>query len=120
MAISCLKARIWNRITYRKVVNHLTLLRGDVEIAMHFLIVECADACSTQAERFRGEIQALSKGASLEMHIAVAAVAMRTGGAVEIADHRKCHASVAREILSETQARGRDALVARFDSLQLG
>ena len=102
------------------MVHHLSLLGRQVEITVHLLIVERADAGRSQPERFRGEIQAMADGACFEMHIAITTVAMGAGGTIEIADHRERHACVTGEILPEAQARGRDALVAAFDLLQLG
>jgi hypothetical protein len=43
MPISCLQARIGNRITDREMVHHLPLLGRQVEITVHRLIVERAD-----------------------------------------------------------------------------
>ena len=82
---------------------------------MHFLIVERADAGGSQPQRFRGEIQPMADGARFEMHIAISAIAVGAGGAIEIADHGERHARVPGEILAEAQAGGGDALVARFD-----
>ena len=62
----------------------------------------------------------MAYGSCLEMHIAITAVTMGAGGAIEIADHRERHACVTGEILPEAEARGRDALVATLDLLQLG
>src|SRR5438132_14274213 len=45
---------------------------------------------------------------------------MSAEGTLEIADHRERHACVTGEVLPEAQARGRDALVATPDALQLG
>ena len=114
-AAHALQARIGNRVADREMVHHLSLLGRHVEIAMHFLIVERADAGGAQPERFRGKIQAVADGAGFEMHIAITTVAVSAGGTIEIADHRKRHAGVPGEILPEAQARGRDALVATFD-----
>ena len=44
---------------------------------------------------------------------------MSAEGTPEIADHRERHACVTGEVLPEAQARGRDALVATPDLLQL-
>jgi hypothetical protein len=54
------------------------------------------------------------------MHIAIATVAIDTSGTIEIADHRKGHAGVSGEVLTETKTSGRRALVATLDLLQLG
>ena len=120
MAFSSLKARIGDRITNRKVVHHLSPLRRHAEITMHVVIVESADAGGPQPQRFRRQVQALADGARLEMHIAITAVARAAHGTLQIADHRKRDARVARQILPEAQARGRNALVAALDPLQLG
>jgi hypothetical protein len=44
MAISCLKARIGNRITDHERVHDLSLLGRQVEITVYLLIIERADA----------------------------------------------------------------------------
>src|ERR1017187_9378817 len=95
IATSCGKARIANRIAYREVVDHLPLLRRQVEITVHFVVVESANACRAQPERFGGEIQAVADRAGFEMHIAVTTIAMGAAGAIEIADHRERCAGVA-------------------------
>src|SRR5579863_4113934 len=119
MAISGLEARIGNRIADREMVHHLTLGEGQVEIAVHRIVVECADAGRTYAVRFGGEIQAMADGARFEMHVSITAVAVSASGPFEVADHRECHAGVAGEVLPEAQARGRDALVTVLDALEL-
>ena len=85
----------------REMVHHLSLRRRDVEITVHFRIVERADAGGSQPERFRGEIQALTDGAGFEMYIAITTVTMGADGAVEIADHRERQACVTGEFLPE-------------------
>src|SRR5258708_26721575 len=52
------------------------------------------------------------------MHVAITAVAMRTGGAVEIANHGECNAGIAGKVLPQAKAGGRDALIAVPDPLQ--
>ena len=101
MAISCFKARIGNRITDREVVNHQSLLGRQVEIAVHFLIVECANSGRPQSECFGGKIQAVAGGAGFEMHVAVSTITMRAGGTSKIADHGERHACVTGEVLPE-------------------
>jgi hypothetical protein len=64
IGISCLEARVGNRITDREMVHHLSLLGRQVEITVHLIIVERADAGCPQPERFRGEIQAVADGAA--------------------------------------------------------
>src|SRR5437764_6473761 len=120
MAISCLESWIGNRITDRKMVHHLSLVGRQVEITVHFLIIERANASRPQPERFRGEIQAVADGACFEMHIAVTTITMGADGTLKIADHRESHACVTGELLPEAQACGRDALVATPDLLQFG
>ena len=102
------------------MVYHLSLLGRQVEITVHLIIVERADAGRPKPKRLRSEIQALADGAGFEMHIAITTVSIGAGGTIEIADHRERHACVTGEILPEAQARGRDALVATLDLLQLG
>src|SRR4051812_42193792 len=118
MTNSRLQARIESRIPDRKMVHHLSLLSRELEITVHVFVIERPDASRSQPERFCGEIQPLSYGACLEMDIAITTFTMNTGGAIEIPDHRKRHAGVAREILSQTQTRGRNALVATHNLLQ--
>ena len=102
IVISTLEARIDDWITDREVVDNLSLFGRQVEIMMHLIIVERADARRAQPERFRREIHSLADGACFEMHIAIAAVAIDAGGTVEIADHRKGHARITGEVLPET------------------
>ena len=102
------------------MVHHLSLPGRQVEIAVHLFIIERADAGRPESERFRREIQPLADSSGFEMHVAITAVTMGADGALEIADHRERHACVTGEILPETQARGRNALVATLDLLQFG
>src|SRR5688500_5745901 len=94
MASLCLKARIGNGITDREMVHHISLLRRQVEIIMHLVIVKRADASCPESERLRGEIQAVTDGACFEMHIATTTVSMGADGTLDIADHRERHACV--------------------------
>ena len=102
------------------MVHHLSLLRSYVEIPVHFVIVERADAGRTEPKRFRGEVHSVTDGAGFKMYIAITAFTMDSDRAFKIADHRERYTGVAGEVLSEAQTRGRDALVATLDSLQLG
>ena len=102
------------------MVYDLSLVGYQVEITVHLIIVEGADAGRTQSKRFSGEIQAVADSACFKMHIAITTVAIGASGTLEIADHRKSHAGVTGEVLPEAQASGRDALVATLDLLQLG
>ena len=97
--LSTPEARIGDWITNREVVDNLSLFRCQVEVVMHLIIVERADARCTQPERFCSKIHSLADGTCFEMHIAIAAVAVGTGGTFEIADHRKGYARIAREVL---------------------
>src|SRR5262245_39007761 len=102
------------------MVDHLSRCGCQVEMAMYFIIEEGADSCCPQSERFGGEIELLSDGACLQMHITVPAIAVGADGPIHIGDHRECYACVSGEVLPEAQAGGRDALIAGADLLQLG
>src|SRR5712692_8812283 len=101
MAISCFETRIADRITDGEMVHHLPLLGSQIEIALHRLIVERADAGRPQAECFRGQIQAVADGARFQMHITITTVTMGADGTLEIADHRERHTCVTGEFLPE-------------------
>src|SRR6185312_7005394 len=116
----CLKTRVGNRITDREMVNDLFAPGRQIEIMVHFLIVERANSGSPQSERFRREIHAVADGAGFEMHIAVSTISMSAGCAIEFTDHRECHTRIACQVLPETQSGRRYALVAAPDLLQLG
>ncbi len=118
MAASALDARIGNRITDREVINHLAAVGRESKITVHFVIVERADSGRPESQRFGGKIQAVANGAGFEMHIAVSAISMSSGGAIKVADHGERHACVTGKVLSQAQPRGRDALVAAPDQLQ--
>ena len=66
------------------MVDHLSLVRGQVEITVYLLIVERTDAGCPQPKRFRGEIQAVADGACFEMHIAITTVTVGACGTLEI------------------------------------
>jgi len=53
------------------------------------VVVEGGRTDCSQAECFRGEIQAVADGACFEMHIAITTVTMGVDGTLEIADHPK-------------------------------
>src|SRR6185312_5913331 len=116
----CLKTRVGNRITDREMVNDLFAPGRQIEIMVHFLIVERANSGSPQSERFRGEIHAVADGAGFEMHVAVTTIAVSARCAIEITDHRERHTRVACQFLPEAQSSRRYALIATPDLLQLG
>src|ERR1700722_16510224 len=102
------------------MVYDLSLVGCQVEMTLHLIIVEGADAGRAQPKCLSGEIQAVANSACFKMHIAIAPVTINISGMLEIADHRKCHAGITGEVLPEAQASGRQALVAPLDLLQLG
>src|ERR1035438_6874395 len=102
------------------MVYDLSLVGFQVEMTVHFLIVKGTDAGCPQSKRFSGEIETLANSACFKMHIAITTVAIDTSGTIEIADHRKGHAGVTGEVLTEAQTSRRHALVATFDLLQPG
>src|SRR5690348_15896905 len=53
------------------------------------------------------------------MHVSIAAVSVPAGSTVKITDHGKCHAGIARQVLSQTESCRHQALVSCFDSFQL-
>src|SRR5438270_7182782 len=101
------------------MVHHLSLLGGDVEIAVHLFVVKRANAGCRQSECFRREIEPVTDSACFKMHIAVTTIAMGANGTLEIADHRESDVCVTREILPKAQTGGGNALVATPDLLQL-
>src|ERR1022692_1881040 len=101
MAISCLKARIGNRIADCEVINHLPLRWRQFEITVHLRVVERANSGRPQPECFGRKIQAVADGAGFEMHIAVSTITMSAGGTIKIADHGERHACVTGEVLTE-------------------
>src|SRR5260370_1788805 len=93
------------------MVYHLSLFGRQVEITMHLIIVERADAGRPQPERFRGEIQAVADGARFEKHIAITPGAKGADGTGQNADHRERKPGITRASLAQTQTPGRDPLV---------
>ena len=80
MATSCLQTRIGNRITDREMVHHLSLRGREVEIVVHLVVIERADAGRRESERLRREIEPMADSSSFEMHVAITAVPMRADG----------------------------------------
>src|SRR5271170_4061710 len=107
-------------MTDGKMVYDLSLVGYQVEMTLHLIIVEGADASRTQSKCLSGEIQAVANSACFKMHIAITTVAIAASGTLEIADHRKSHAGVTGKVLPKAQASGRHALVATLGLLQLG
>src|ERR1700722_7494936 len=118
--IGCGNARIWDRMTNRKMVYDLSLFRHQVEMPVHLIIVEGTYAGGTQAKCLSGEIQAMANSACFKMYVAITTVAIDSSGTIEIADHRKGKAGVTSQVLPEAQTSGRYALVAALHLLQLG
>src|ERR1017187_8804887 len=102
------------------MIDDLSLVGFQVEVTVHLIIVKGSDAGCTQPKRFSGEIETLANCACFKMHIAITSVAIGTSGTIEIADHRKGHAGVTGEVLTEAQTSRRHALVATLDLLQPG
>src|ERR1700738_5571120 len=92
------------------MVYDLPLVGHQVEMTLHLIIIEGADAGRTQPKCLSGEIQAVANSACFKMHIAITTVAISTSGTIEIADHRKGHARVTGQILPEAQTGGRYAV----------
>src|ERR1035438_1388830 len=113
-------ARIGDRVTDRKMVDDLPLVGYQVEMTVHLIIVEGTDAGCPQSKRFSSEIKCLANSACLKMDIAITTVAIGTSGTIEIADHRKGHAGITGEVLTEAQTSRRHSLVATLDLLQPG
>src|SRR5579872_294595 len=119
IAILCRKAVIGNPITDREMVDHLSLLGREVEIAVHLFVIKRANAGCRQPEGFRREIEPVADNACFKMHITITTITMGADGTAEIADHREGDACVTREILPKAQTGGGEALVATPDLLQL-
>ena len=81
------------------MVYDLSLVGHQVEMPLHLIIIEGADAGRTQPKCLSGEIQAVANSACFKMHIAITTVAIGASGTLEIADHRKDHAGVPGEVL---------------------
>src|SRR6266436_3655990 len=101
-----------------EMVHDLSLIGRQVEIAMHWIVIKGADAGRAQPESFGGQVQTLADRARFEVYTTIAAVAMNAAGAIDIGNHGKRDAGIAREILAETEGRGGDALIARLDEFQ--
>src|ERR1039458_8707456 len=102
------------------MVYDLSHVGFQVEMTVHLLIVKGTDAGCPQPKRFSGEIETLANSACLKMDIAITTVAIGASGTIEIADHRKRHAGVTGDVLTEAQTSRRHTLVATLDLLQLG
>jgi hypothetical protein len=89
-------------------------------MTMHLIIVEGTDARRTQSKRFSGEVQAVANSTRFKMHVAITAVAVAASATLEIADPRRGYAGVTSQVLTKTQASGRDMLVATLGLFQLG
>jgi hypothetical protein len=94
------------------MVNDLSLMGRQIEMTVYFIVVERADAGCAQPQCLSGEVHPLANGAGLKMHIAISTVTVDVSGSIEIANHREGYARVAGQILSETESRCSNALVA--------
>jgi hypothetical protein len=54
--ISCLNARIGHPIPDREMVHHLPLLRGQIEVALHFIVEKSADSGGAESKRSHRQI----------------------------------------------------------------
>ena len=106
-------------MTDRKVVDHLSLRGLKVEIAVHLVVIEGANAGGCQPERFGSDIKAVADCPGFEMHVAVAPITMGLGGAINIRNHGKRHTGIAGQVLSEAESGGCDSLIPGPDLLQL-
>ena len=86
-SFSSLQARIGNRIANCKMIDDLSLLRGQVEISVHSVIKKRSDACRAQAQRLGRKIHSLTNRTGLEMHVSISAIAVTAGRTFEIANH---------------------------------
>src|ERR1035437_2109300 len=102
------------------MVYDLSLVGHQVEMTVQLIIVEGTNAGCSQPKRFSGEIKGLANSACFKMHIAITTGAIVMSGTIEIADHRKGHAGVTGEVLTQAKTSGRHTLVATLDLLQLG
>src|ERR1700690_1420535 len=96
---SSLQARVANRVTDREVIYDLSLFRTQVQVAVHFVIKECSNACRAKSKSLRSKIQPLTDGTRLEVDVTITTIAEATGGALKIADHGECHASISCQVL---------------------
>src|ERR1700752_3924589 len=106
IAILCRKAGIGNRITDREMVNHLSFLGREVEIAVNLFVVKRANAGCRQPEGFCRQIEPVPGSAGFKMYIVVTTITMHADRTVEITDHREREACVTGEILPEAQTSG--------------
>ena len=68
---------------------------------MHLIVEKRANARRAEPQRFSGQIQAMANGAGLEMRVAVTAIAIRAGSAIQIGNHRERHAGIAGQSLPQ-------------------
>ena len=101
------------------MVDDLSQLRGQTQIAVHFLVKKRADACGAQAKRLGSKIQSLTNRSGLEMHVSISTIAVTARSIFKIADHGERQASVTRQVLPQTESRCYQALVSFLDFLEL-
>lgn len=118
IAILCRQARVGNWVADREMVDDLSLMGGEIEVPVHLIIVESADAGGPQPECFCREIEPLADSARFKMHVAVSTIAMRANGTVEIGNHREGDAGITGEILPEAQTGSGYTLVTAPDRFQ--
>lgn len=77
-------------------LNNLPLFRFDVEIPVHFVIVERTNACRSKSKCFRPQLKPVAKRSCSEMNVAVTLVAIRLAHALHIPDRIRFTLWVAR------------------------
>ncbi len=112
-------AWIGNRVTDREMVDDLSLLRCEIEVAVHFIIEERANSCCPESQGVGGKIKTLSDRSRLKMYVAIAAIAMGTDGAINVRNHGKRNARVSGKVLPKAESCCCYALIAGPDLLQL-
>ena len=60
----------------------------------------------------------MTYGASFEVHVTVTAITIEAGSPIEIADHGKSYAGIARQLLADTQTGSGDPLITFHVHLQ--
>src|SRR5579872_2429701 len=88
-------ARIRNGITNRKMVYDLSLVEHQIEMTVHFVIVERADASSAESKCLSGEVHSVANGTGLKVYIAISPITIEACCAIEFTNHREGYAGVA-------------------------
>src|SRR4051794_9791864 len=101
MGRSATQPRVENRITDSEMIHHLSMLRPQLEIVVHFVIVKRANTGRTQSESFRSQVEPMPNRSCFEVHIAITSIACDLCRPFQLTDHRKEYACITSEFLPE-------------------